>query len=53
MRLFRFQHPGPRGGHLLRERHCEAEPRGQGLPQGRHPRLPERGDDHRHPDLRV
>ena len=54
MRLFRFQHPGPRGGHLLpHERHREAEPRGQGLPQGHHARLPERGDYRRHPDLRV
>ena len=52
MRLFRFQHPGPRSGHLLpRERHREAEPRGPGLLQGRHARLPEHEDDRRHPDL--
>ena len=40
-RLFRFQHS--RGGHLLpHERHREAEPRGLGLTQARHARLPER-----------
>ena len=48
MRLFRFQHPS--GGHLLpHERHREADPVGPGLPQGLHARLPERGDDRRHP----
>ena len=50
MLLFRFQHPG--GGHLLpHERHREAEPRGPGRPQGQHAPLPERGDDHRHPEV--
>ena len=50
MLLFRFQHP--RGGHLLpHERHREAEPRGPGRPQGQHAPLPERGDDHRHPEV--
>ena len=50
MRLFRFQHP--RGGHLLpHERHREAEPRGPGRPQDQHAPLPERGDDHRHPEV--
>ena len=50
MLLFRFQHPC--GGHLLpheRHRHREADARGPGLPQGRHARLPERGDDRLHP----
>ena len=50
MLLLRFQYP--RGGHLLlheRHRHREAEPQGPGLVQGRHARLPERGDDRRHP----
>ena len=41
--------PRRRGGHLLpHERHREAEPRGSGLPQGQHARLPEPGDDRRH-----
>ena len=49
MRLFRFQHP--RGGHLLpHERHREADSRGPGLPQGRHARVTERGDNRRHPE---
>ena len=49
MCLFRFQHP--RGVHLLpHERHREADHRGPGLPQGLHARLPERGDDRRHPE---
>ena len=52
MRLFRFQHPGPRGGHLLpHKRHREADPRGPGRQQGQHARLPERGEeDRRHPE---
>ena len=52
MRLFRFQHPGPHGGHLLsHERHREADPRDPGRQQGRHALVPELGDDRRHPDL--
>ena len=50
MLLFRFQHS--RGGHLFpHERNREAEPRGPGRPQGQHARLPERGDNRRHPEV--
>ena len=31
-------------------RHREADSLGPGLPQGRHARVPERGDDRRHPE---
>ena len=43
----------PRGGHLLpheRHRHREANPREPGLPQGRHARLQEGGEEPRHPE---
>ena len=44
----RGQHPRVRL--LPHERHREADPRGPGLKQGRHARLPEHGDDRRHPE---
>ena len=33
-----------------RNRHREPDPRAPGLTQGQHARLPERGDDRRHPE---
>ena len=35
------------------ERHREADLLGPGRRQGQHARVPERGDDPRHPDLSV
>ena len=49
------QHPRVRNSPRVRllplGRHREAEHRGLGLPQGRHARLPERGEDRGHPEL--
>ena len=52
MRLFRFQYPRGRDGHLLpheRHRHREADPQGPGRPHGQHAQVSEREEDRGHP----